>query len=169
MDRRAVMKKNKETFIGHRTRLKPGDKAPLFKGRDQKGQEHSLSSFSGKTLVLYFYPKDDTEACTATACSLRDEYTYLEGEGYAVVGVSADDESSHAKFAGKYKLPFTLIADVDMIIIRDYDVWGQKMLFGRIYDGIVRTTFIIGPDGTIRHVINNVDTKGHAGQILELA
>lgn len=168
MEKRVVMKKNNETFTGHRTRLKPGDEAPNFIGKDQKGREQSLSSFSGKTLVLYFYPKDDTEACTATACSLRDEYTNMGSEGYAIVGVSADDEGSHAKFAGKYNLPFPLIADVDMKIIHDYDVWGQKMLFGRIFDGIVRTTFIISPDGLIRNVINNVDTKKHAKQILEL-
>ncbi|MES2680488.1 MAG: thioredoxin-dependent thiol peroxidase [Bacteroidota bacterium] len=164
------MKKNSEegSFVKHQSRLRAGDPAPYFEGKDQQGQTIGLASFPGKTIILYFYPKDDTEACTATACSLRDEYKLLGDNDYAVVGVSADDEKSHAKFAAKYDLPFPLIADTDLAIIKAYDVWGQKMLFGRIYDGILRTTFIINPRAIIEEVITNVNTSNHAQQIMEL-
>jgi len=117
-------------------------------------------------VILYFYPKDDTPGCTATACSLRDEYKYLSDANYAVVGVSADDTKSHAKFAAKYELPFPLLADTDKTIIKAYDVWGTKQFMGKIYDGIIRTTFVIGPDGIIKDVITSVDTANHAQQIL---
>ena len=157
-----------DTFTAHKTGLKAGDKAPVFEGKDQHGNMVSLSSMAGKTVILYFYPKDDTPGCTATACSLRDEYRHLGDKNYAVVGVSADDEKSHAKFAKKYDLPFPLIADTNLAVIKAYDVWGTKMLFGKIYDGIIRTTFIIGPDGIIKEVIEKVDTENHAQQILEL-
>lgn len=161
------MKKSEDSkFIAHKTHLKAGDKAPYFEGKDQKGDLLNLSMFIGKTLIFYFYPKDDTEGCTATACSLRDEYKYLNDSNYAVVGVSADDEKSHAKFATKYELPFPLLADTEMNAIKSYNVWGQKMLAGRIYDGIVRTTFVIGPDGIIKEVITKVDTVNHAQQVL---
>lgn len=161
-------KNDKQPFSGHKTSLKRGSKAPDFAAKDQKGNTVCLSDFSGKNLVLYFYPKDDTPTCTNQACNLRDEYAYLSKENYAVVGVSADDEKSHARFAKKFSLPFPILADTDMKLIKAYDVWGQKMLFGKIYDGIVRTTFIIGPDGIIKHVINAIDAKHHARQILEL-
>ena len=157
-----------DTFTAHKTGLKAGDKAPVFEGKDQHGNMVSLSSMAGKTVILYFYPKDDTPGCTATACSLRDEYRHLGDKNYAVIGVSADDEKSHAKFAKKYDLPFPLIADTGLAVIKAYDVWGTKMLFGKIYDGIIRTTFIIGPDGIIKEVIEKVDTENHAQQILEL-
>jgi thioredoxin-dependent peroxiredoxin len=167
---KVAMKKNSEesSFVKHQSSLRAGDLAPYFEGKDQQGQIIGLASFPGKTIVLYFYPKDDTEACTATACSLRDAYKHLGDNNYVVVGVSADDEKSHAKFANKYELPFPLLADPDHNIIRAYDVWGQKMLFGRIYDGIVRTTFIINPRAIIEQVITNVDTANHAHQIMEL-
>lgn len=157
-----------DTFTAHKTSLKAGDKAPAFEGKDQHGNMVSLSSMAGKTVILYFYPKDDTPGCTATACSLRDEYRHLGDNNYAVIGVSADDEKTHAKFAKKYDLPFPLIADTDLAVIKAYDVWGTKMLFGKIYDGIIRSTFIIGPDGSIKQVIEKVDTENHAQQILEL-
>lgn len=157
-----------DTFQAHQTRLKPGDKAPNFEGKDQHGNMLALSSLAGKKIILYFYPKDDTPACTAQACSLRDEYKYLS-RNYAVIGVSADTERSHLKFSRKFKLPFPLIADTDMRIIKAYDVWGQKMLFGRIYDGIVRTTFIIGETGIIEEVITRVNTAEHAQQIKDLS
>ncbi len=156
------------SFVKHKTRLKPGDPAPYFEGKDQQGRTTGLVSFPGKSIILYFYPKDDTEACTATACSLRDHIKTLSAEDYVVIGVSADDEHSHNKFAKKYGLPFRLIADTGMRIIKDYDVWGSKQLFGRVYDGIVRTTFVIAPNGVIRQVITNVNSKAHAQQILEL-
>lgn len=165
------MKKNSEkgqNFVKHITHLKAGDPAPLFEGTDQQGRTIGLASFPGKAIILYFYPKDDTQACTATACSLRDEYRHFADRHYAVIGVSADNQRSHARFAKKHQLPFPLIADTSMAIIRAYDVWGSKMLFGRIYDGIVRTTFVIGADGVIKEVISKVDSANHATQILEI-
>lgn len=155
-------------FVPHQTHLTAGQKAPPFVGIDQNGKTINSDDLLGKTIILYFYPKDDTEGCTAESCSLRDEYQYLSKSNYAVVGVSADDERSHLKFANKYSLPFPLIADTDMTIIKAYDVWGTKMLAGRIYDGIVRTTFIIDPKGILKNVITKVDTKDHAQQILSL-
>lgn len=156
------------SFVAHKTGLTKGTKAPYFEAKDQHGTTVSLTDFRGKRLILYFYPKDNTPACTATACSLRDDYKNLVSKEYSIVGVSADSEKSHGKFAQKYALPFSLLADTDMKIIKDYDVWGTKMLFGRIYDGIVRTTFIVDGDGVIEQVINEVDTKNHAQQILSL-
>jgi peroxiredoxin Q/BCP len=164
----AAKKANTNTakFVAHKTHLKAGDKAPYFEGIEQDGNTVSLSALTGKTVILYFYPKDDTPGCTATACSLRDEYKYLSDANYAVVGVSADDTKSHAKFAAKYELPFPLLADSDKTIIKAYDVWGTKQFMGKIYDGIIRTTFVIGPDGIIKDVITSVDTANHAQQIL---
>lgn len=156
---------SKPKFVAHKTSLKVGDKAPYFEGKEQNGNTVSLKAFSGKKLILYFYPKDDTPGCTATACSLRDEHVFLDNNNYAVVGVSADDEKSHAKFAAKYELPFTLLADVDKTIMRAYDVWGTKQFMGKIYDGIIRTTFLIDENGIIAHIINDVDTANHAQQI----
>jgi peroxiredoxin Q/BCP len=157
---------NATPFVGHSTKLKEGNLAPAFEGIDQNGNVVSLALLKGKTIVLYFYPKDNTPGCTATACSLRDEYRYLSKNNYAVIGVSADSEKSHKKFAQKYELPFPLLADEDLKIIKAYDVWGLKQLFGKIYDGIVRTTFIIDEKGIIKNVIKSVDTENHAQQIL---
>jgi len=156
----------RESFIPHVTRLKAGGAAPYFSGTDQNGNVVSLNDFYGKTLVLYFYPKDDTDGCTAESCSLRDEYPYLTMHNHSVVGVSADDIESHKKFAGKYQLPFSLIADTNMEMIKAYDVWGKKRLFDHIYDGIVRTTFII-KDGMIERVITSVNSKNHGKQVME--
>lgn len=155
-------------FIAHQSGLTALGEAPYFEGTDQDGRYLCLKDFKGKKLLLYFYPKDNTPACTATACSLRDEYSLLLEKGYAIVGVSADSVKSHAKFAAKYSLPYPLIADTEMKIIKAYDVWGTKMLFGRIYDGIVRTSFVIDEEGMIKQVINEVNTKNHAQQILSL-
>ena len=156
----------KSTFVKHLTHLKAGDAAPNFSGKDQNGNLISLNDFAGKTLVLYFYPKDDTSGCTAQSCSLRDEYKYLTQKNYAVVGVSKDDEKSHQKFIKKFSLPFPLIADVDHVMLKAFDVWGKKMFMGRIFDGILRTTFIIRDKKIIR-VISDVDTEGHAKQVME--
>ncbi|PBQ33943.1 thioredoxin-dependent thiol peroxidase [Sphingobacteriaceae bacterium] len=161
-------KNNEAAFKAHTSSLKPGDKAPDFETKDQDGNTIRLADFSGKTLVLYFYPKDNTPTCTNQACNLRDEYKVLAQKNYAVVGVSADDEKSHAKFAKKFSLPFPLLADVDMKIIKAYDVWGTKKLFGKIYDGIVRTTFIIDYKGFIKEIIREVESKNHGQQILSL-
>jgi peroxiredoxin Q/BCP len=146
-------------------RPKIGDKAPDFQAKDQNGREIKLADFKGKKLALYFYPKDDTPGCTAEACNLRDNYPDLLKKGYAVVGVSAGDESSHQKFIGKYNLPFPLIADVDKKVIMAYGAWGEKKMYGKSYEGILRTTFVISEDGIIENIIEKVETSDHARQI----
>lgn len=159
----------KETkFTAHSTSLKVGDKAPAFSAKDQNGKTIALKDLKGKNIVLYFYPKDNTPGCTMEACSLRDEHQYLSKKNFVVLGVSADDEKMHKKFATKYELPFSLLADTDMAIIKAYDVWGKKQFMGRIFDGIIRTTFIINDKGVISHVITDVKTKEHGKQILGL-
>lgn len=155
-------------MANYSTSLKNGDKAPDFKGIDQDGNVIALKDFKGKKLVIYFYPKDDTPGCTAEACNLRDNYAALKKKGYAIVGISADDEKKHKKFIDKYKLPFPLIADVDREIILAFDVWGEKKFMGKVYDGIVRTTFVIDEKRKIEKVISKVDTKNHTEQILDL-
>ncbi len=146
--------------------LKAGDKAPNFAGKDQNGNEINLVSLKGNKVVLYFYPKDDTPGCTAEACSLRDNYDALIAAGYKIVGVSPDSEKSHLKFTEKYSLPFPLIADTEKKILNDYGVWGRKKFMGKEYDGVIRTTFVISEEGVILEVIEKVDTKNHAKQIL---
>ena len=146
--------------------LKPGDKAPAISAPDQNGSIRTLKDFEGKKLVLYFYPKDDTPGCTAEACSLRDNYNDLLKQGYAVVGVSPDNEKKHQKFIAKYELPFDLLADTDNKIATDYGVWVEKSMYGRKYMGIARTTFVIDENGNIAEIIDKVDTAKHAGQIL---
>ncbi len=146
--------------------LKEGDKAPAITANDQNGKTITLSDFSGKKIVLYFYPKDDTPGCTAEACSFRDAHQSLLDKGLVVLGVSPDSEKSHAKFVDKYKLPFSLLSDSDKKIANDYGVWGKKKFMGREYDGIHRTTFIIDKDGKIEKIITKVDTKNSSGQIL---
>jgi peroxiredoxin Q/BCP len=147
--------------------LKKGDKAPDFTGVNEKGETISLSDFKGRKLILYFYPKDDTPGCTAEACNLRDNYSALKAKGYAIVGVSPDSPNKHQKFIGKYNLPFPLIADTDKLIMKAYGVWGPKKMYGRLFDGVVRSTFVISEDGIIEAVIDKVKTKAHAEQILE--
>lgn len=154
------------TMGNYVTRLKSGDKAPDFKGKDQDGTTISLKDFKGKKLVLYFYPKDNTPGCTAEACNLRDNYTALKKKGYEIVGVSADDDKIHKKFIDKYQLPFPLIADINKKVIEAYDVWGEKKFMGKVYDGIIRTTFLIDEKGIIEKVISKVDTKNHSEQII---
>ncbi|MDB5030474.1 thioredoxin-dependent thiol peroxidase [Mucilaginibacter sp.] len=148
--------------------LKTGDKAPDFTAKDQNGKSVSLSDFKGKTVILYFYPKDDTPGCTAEACDFRDNYQSLAGKGFEVIGVSTDDEKSHKKFETKYSLPFPLIADTDHHIVEAYGVWGEKNMYGKKYMGTMRTTFIINADGNIQTVIDKVDTKASSQQVLDL-
>ena len=148
------------------THLKPGDKAPDFKGKDQNGNPIGLADFKGSRLVLYFYPKDNTPGCTAQACNLRDNYDVLLKQGYKVVGVSADNEKSHVKFIEKFELPFPLIADTEKEILKAFGVWGPKKFMGREFDGIHRTTFIIDEKGVIAEVIEKVDTKNHTAQFI---
>ena len=146
--------------------LKAGTKAPDFKTNDQDGNEVSLSSLKGKKVVLYFYPRDMTPGCTAEACSLRDNYKALQKAGYEVFGISSDDEKSHRKFIEKEILPFRLLADTDKSVHGKFGTWVEKSMYGRTYMGTARVTFIIDENGVIREVIDKVDTKNHADQIL---
>jgi peroxiredoxin Q/BCP len=148
------------------THLKEGDKAPAFSGTDQSGNKVSLSAFKGQKVVLYFYPQDDTPTCTVQACNLRDNYGLLKEHGFVVLGVSPDDESSHRKFESKYQLPFTLISDPKHVIIDKYQVWGEKLLYGRTYMGLHRTTFVIDEKGIIRKIFTKPRSKQHAEDIL---
>ncbi len=147
--------------------LKTGAVAPDFSVYDQHGKPVKLSDFKGKKVVLYFYPKDDTPGCTAEACSLRDNYNALQKAGYVVLGVSSDDEKSHQKFIKKFELPFTLLADTDKQIHEKYGTWVEKSMYGRKYMGTARVTFIIDEKGVIAEIIEKVDTKDHAAQILK--
>lgn len=147
-------------------KLKAGDKAPAIEAVDTSGHKISLADYAGKKVILYFYPKDDTPGCTAEACNLRDNYALLMEKGYAIIGVSADNAKSHAKFTEKYSLPFPLIPDTEKKILNDYGVWGRKKFMGREFDGIIRTTFVIAEDGHILKVFEKVETKDHTNQIL---
>jgi thioredoxin-dependent peroxiredoxin len=146
--------------------LTVGSKAPDFKSKDQDGKEVSLSDYKGKKVVLYFYPRDMTPGCTAEACSLRDNYKALQKAGYEVFGISTDDEKSHKKFIAKEKLPFTLLADPDKTVHNKFGAWVEKSMYGRKYMGTARITYIIDEKGIISEVIEKVDTKNHAAQIL---
>ncbi|WEK37281.1 MAG: thioredoxin-dependent thiol peroxidase [Candidatus Pseudobacter hemicellulosilyticus] len=146
--------------------LQPGDKAPAFKGKDQNGQTIQLSDYKGKKLVLYFYPQDDTPACTTQACNLRDNYALLRKEGFEIVGVSPDEEAKHKKFETRHSLPFTLIADPLRKIIEKYGVWGEKQLYGRKYMGLHRTTFVLDEKGIIRKIFLRPKNKQHAEEII---
>lgn len=148
------------------THLEIGKKAPAFKGLDQDENEHQLKDYEGKKLVIYFYPKDDTPACTAQACDLRDNYKKLIKAGFKVLGISPDEPKRHTKFKAKYDLPFDLISDPEHKIAIKYGVWGEKTLYGRKYMGIIRTTFILNEKGKIIDIIEKVDTKNHSYQIL---
>jgi len=148
-------------------KLKKGDAAPDFAGLDQDGKKIELSDFKGKKLILYFYPKDNTPGCTSEACDLRDNYDMWLAKSYQVVGVSPDSQKSHQKFIEKHKLPFPLIADEDKTIIKAYGAWGPKKLYGREYEGLLRTTFVIDEKGIIQEVFTKVKTKDHTNQILE--
>jgi peroxiredoxin Q/BCP len=148
------------------THLKVLDKAPQFSGKNQNGEVLSLHQFLGKKIVLYFYPKDDTPGCTAQSCNLRDNYEVLLKKGYEVIGISNDGENSHKKFIKKYSLPFHLIADTAKEIVQVYGVYGEKKFMGKVYNGILRTTFIIDEKGVIEAIFPVVDTKEHTAQIL---
>jgi peroxiredoxin Q/BCP len=150
------------------TELQEGQKAPEFSAKDQDGKSINLADFAGKTVVLYFYPKDDTPGCTAEACDFRDNYQGLSEKDIVVLGVSVDDEKSHKKFIAKHSLPFTLLADTDKEIVSSYGVWGEKSMYGKTYMGTNRKTFIIDKEGNIAHIISKVDTKNSTAQVLEL-
>ena len=148
--------------------LKIGDKVPDLLGVDEQGKEQRVSDYSGRRLVVYFYPKDSTPGCTAEACSLRDGMDDLVAAGYAVVGISADSVSSHNRFKEKQQLNFPLIADVEKETIMAFGAYGEKKMAGRVYMGIIRTTFVIDGNGIIERVITKVDTKNAAKQILDV-
>lgn len=147
--------------------LSEGVKAPEFNLTDSEGNQHRLSDYEGETIVVYFYPKDDTPGCTKEACSFRDAYADFKEAGVEVIGISPDTEQSHKKFANKYDLPFTLLSDPDHQVSEAYGVWGLKKYMGREYEGIYRTTFIIGPDGEIKRVFENVKPSDHSQEVLE--
>ncbi|WP_282076014.1 thioredoxin-dependent thiol peroxidase [Maribacter aquivivus] len=147
--------------------LKVGDKVPSFSAKDQDGNTIKLEDYSGKKLVVFFYPKACTPGCTAEACNLRDNYKELQSEGYELLGVSADSEKRQAKFKEKYEFPFPLLADEDHTVINAFGVWGLKKFMGREYDGIHRKTFVVDGDGIVTKVIDKVKTKDHAAQLLD--
>jgi thioredoxin-dependent peroxiredoxin len=148
------------------TTLKKGDKAPNFSALDQDGKTHQLADYTGKKLVVFFYPKANTPGCTAEACDLRDNFQRFTSNNYAILGVSADGQKAQAKFKDKFDFPFPLLADEDKAVIEAFGVWGPKKFMGKEYDGIHRTTFIIDEIGIIAEVINDVKTKEHTKQIL---
>lgn len=146
--------------------LSIGTKAPYFEGTDENGNTVRLTDFSGKKLVLYFYPKDNTPGCTAEACDLRNNYERFLALGYEVIGVSRDSAASHQRFIAKYNLPFHLIADTDLSILKAYEAWGEKKMYGKITEGTLRTTYVINEEGIITDAISKVNTKDHTAQIL---
>ena len=147
-------------------KLAIGDTAPDFSAPNQQGETVQLSDFRGKKVVIFFYPKDNTPGCTAQACNLRDNYTELQQAGYEVIGISGDGVKSHDKFATKFELPFTLVADEDKAINEAYGVWQEKSMYGRTYMGTARTTFVLDEAGVITDIIEKVKTSDHTAQIL---
>lgn len=147
--------------------LTTGNKAPEFQLKDGQGNIHQLSDYSGQTFVLYFYPKDNTPGCTKEACAFRDAYADFKQAGVEVIGISPDSEKSHTKFAEKFELPFTLLSDPDHKICEAFGVWGPKKYMGREYEGVYRTTFVIGPDGMIKRVFENVKPTEHVEEVLQ--
>lgn len=147
--------------------LAEGALASDFTANDQNGNPVTLSSFKGKKVILYFYPKDDTPGCTAEACNLRDNYELLTQKGFVVIGVSTDSEKSHQKFIAKHELPFILIADTDKKVHELYGTWQEKSMYGRKYMGTARYTFVIDENGVIIKIFTKVDTKNHTQQILD--
>ncbi len=147
--------------------LKVGDKAPDFKLKSDKDQEVSLSDFLGKTdVVLYFYPKDNTPGCTKEACSFRDNIEPIQAKNAVVLGVSPDSVKSHQSFINKQNLNFTLLSDPDNKVAKAFGAWGEKRMYGKKYEGILRSTFVIGKDGKIKHVFEKVKPDGHAEEVL---
>ena len=146
--------------------LKIGDRMPDFEVVDQDGNKVSSKDFIGKKTVVYFYPKDNTSGCTAEACSIRDNFEALIAKGYNVVGVSKDSAASHRKFIEKYELPFTLLSDTSTQMLQTFGAWGEKKMYGKTVLGTIRRTFIFDEDGILERIIEKVDTKNHADQIL---
>ncbi|MFC1996500.1 thioredoxin-dependent thiol peroxidase [Chloroflexota bacterium] len=142
--------------------------APKFSLSDENNKIHNLHDYAGQTVLLYFYPKDDTPGCTTEACNFRDDYSAYQEAGVVILGVSPDSPEKHTKFKAKYELPFTLLADTDHQVCELYGVWGPKKFMGREYEGVHRTTYLIGPDGIIQQVFENVKPANHSTEILTL-
>ncbi|MGJ8593743.1 MAG: thioredoxin-dependent thiol peroxidase [Aquaticitalea sp.] len=149
------------------TTLKVGDKAPNFSQKDEAGHTISLSDYTGKKLVVFFYPKANTPTCTTEACNLRDNYKELTDKGYAILGVSADSAKKQSNFKNKFDFPYPLLADEDKSVIKAFGVWGEKKFMGRTFDGIHRVTFVIDEKGVIEKVIDDVKAKKHTEQVLD--
>jgi peroxiredoxin Q/BCP len=147
--------------------LKPNQTAPDFSLSDENGISRKLSDYRGHPVVLYFYPRDDTPGCTTEACNFRDDYGVYDEAGVIILGVSPDTPKKHIKFKEKYHLPFTLLADMDHKVCELYGVWGPKKLMGREYEGVHRTTFLIGPDGKLLKIFENVKPDGHSAEVLQ--
>jgi thioredoxin-dependent peroxiredoxin len=147
--------------------LKTDEQAPDFSLNNEKGEKITLSDFKGKKIVLYFYPKDDTPGCTKEACGFRDIYDYILEAGAVVIGVSPDGQAPHIKFKEKYNLPFYLLSDESHKVSELYGAWGKKKMFGKSYLGIIRSTYLIGADFTIKKVFPKVSPEGHAEEVLE--
>lgn len=147
--------------------VKENSKALDFELKDQNGKSHKLSDYKGKSIVLYFYPKDDTPGCTKEACDFRDNYSEFKKKNVIIIGVSVDDEKSHKKFVDKYKLPFILLADTEKKVVNNYGVWGEKSFMGKKYFGTTRATFIIDKDFKIKKIFPKVSVIGHTKEILE--
>ena len=147
--------------------LKTGSKAPVFSLESDEGRRISLGDCKGRMLVLYFYPKDDTTGCTTEACEFRDHWEEVQSSGAVVLGVSPDTPASHVKFRAKYQLPFPLLSDPDHAVAERYGAWGEKSMYGRTYSGVLRTTFLIGPDGRILRVFEKVKPRGHAAEVVD--
>ncbi len=148
-------------------KLKQGDKAPDFSLPDQEGTMHALSDYRGKWVLVYFYPKDDTPGCTKEACAIRDAWPNFQKIKAVVLGISKDSEQSHGKFAKKYKLPFTLLADAEKDVLSKYGAWGKKKFMGREYMGTLRNSFLIDPKGTIAKIYEKVSPATHAEDVLQ--
>jgi len=148
--------------------LAEGTEAPSFELLDGQGNRHKLDDYSGQTVVIYFYPKDDTPGCTKEACSFRDNYKAYIDAGIKIIGISPDAVESHKKFSKKYNLPFTILSDPEHKVCEAYGVWGLKKSFGREYEGVFRTTYIIGPERDIKYVFKKVKPADHGQEVLEV-
>ena len=148
--------------------LTVGDKAPAFSLKNTEGKAVKLSDYQGKKVVLYFYPKDDTPGCTKEACGFRDDYSVLQQRGIEVIGVSADAQAAHQKFTAKYSLPFTLLSDTDHAVMEKYGAWGEKNMYGKKVQGVLRSTFVIDEQGKIVHIFRKVKTDTHSQDVLKV-
>lgn len=148
--------------------LKVGDKAPAFSLKNTEGKTVKLADYKGKKVVLYFYPKDDTPGCTKEACGFRDDFSALRERGVEVIGVSGDNQKSHQKFTEKYSLPFTLLSDPDHSVMEKYGAWGEKNMYGKIVQGVLRSTFVIDEQGKIAHIFRKVKTDTHSQDVLKV-